>query len=125
MYLQPQDSVVLHTTKQAPHHGTSNYRGPHVNMSAVSNEQVNDNGLLPGDGAGSSAAAAVIVDVNSAALEVCSTRTHNTSACVLRCIPKLAEAVARHKIPGRLVVPVEGLEELDSGFAPEDLTAEQ
>ena len=40
-------------------------------------------------------------------------------------IPKLTEAVARHKIPGRLVVPAEGLEELDGAFAPEDLTAEQ
>eukprot|EP00904_Undaria_pinnatifida_P006566 jgi/Undpi1/3039/HiC_scaffold_15.g06415.m1 len=92
---------------------------------AVSNEQANDNGLPPGDGACSLAAAAVIVDVNSAALEVRSTRTYNTSACVLRCIPELTEAVARHKILGRLVVPVEGLEELDGVFAPQDLTAEQ
>ena len=49
VYLQPQGSVALHTTKQAPHYGTSNYRGPHVNMSAVSNEQAHEDGLPPGD----------------------------------------------------------------------------
>ena len=37
-------------------------------------------------------------------------------------IPKLTEAVARTKIPGRLVNPVEGLEQqLDGAFAPVDL----
>ena len=38
-------------------------------------------------------------------------------------IPRLTEAGARSKIPGRVVDPVEGLKELDGAFAPEDLTA--
>ena len=40
-------------------------------------------------------------------------------------IPKLSEAVARTKIPGRLVNPVEGREQLDGAFAPVDLTDEE
>ena len=38
---------------------------------------------------------------------------HGNLDLVPQDIPKLTEAVARHIIPGRLVVPVEGLEELD------------
>jgi len=37
-------------------------------------------------------------------------------------IPKLSAAAAQDKIPGRLVNPVEGLEQLDGAFAPVDLT---
>ena len=40
-------------------------------------------------------------------------------------IPKLAEAVARTKIPGRLANPVEELEQLDGAFASVDLTEEE
>ena len=46
-------------------------RAVHVNMPAVSTEEANgnDDGTPPGDGAGASAAAPVIVDVNAAGLE--------------------------------------------------------
>lgn len=40
-------------------------------------------------------------------------------------IPKLTEVVARTKIPGRLVNPLEGLDQLDGAFAPVDLTDEE
>eukprot|EP00904_Undaria_pinnatifida_P007070 jgi/Undpi1/3493/HiC_scaffold_16.g06865.m1 len=102
-------------------------------MPAVSTEEANGNGdgTPPGDGAGASAAAPVIVDVNAAGLESTTDSKyvemilflHGNLDLIPQDIPKLTEAGARSKIPGRLVDPVEGLKELDGAFAPEDLTA--
>ena len=47
---------------------------------------------------------------------------HGNLDLIPRDIPKLSAAAAQDKIPGRLVNPVAGLEQLDGAFAPVDLT---
>ena len=50
---------------------------------------------------------------------------HGNQDLIPQDIPKLTEALARTKIPGRLANSEEELEQLDIAFAPVDLTEEE